>query len=88
MMDAARRPYKPVRDALIDDWTGTRFANECYGPKDCAPPPFVESLPEKLTKKGYPTGKPLYTKSKGEKNDEEKDKSFLQLEPFDPNLAD
>ena len=30
----------------------------------------------------------MYTKSKGEKDDEEKDKSFLQLEPFDPNLAD
>jgi hypothetical protein len=60
MMDAASRPYKPVRPELIDDWTGTKFIKECYGPKDCAPPPFVEYLPEKLTKAGKSTGKKIY----------------------------
>ena len=83
MVDAAKRPYKPVRPEYIDDWTGTKFVKECYGPKNCAPPPFVKYYAEKLTKDGKSTGKPLYKKEK-----KDKEETLLQLEPFDPNLAD
>ena len=87
MMEAHSRPYKPVRDDLINDWTGHKFAVnwKTYGqPDPDAPPPAAEELDAQ----GKSTGKPFH-KPKTEEAAPEKE-SFLMVsgDPFDPHLAD
>ena len=56
MMEAYERPYKTVREALIDDWTGHKYARywEKFGEE--YPQPAVA---EELDERGFPTGRPF-----------------------------
>ena len=81
MLQAYSRPYKEVPRQLTDDDTGHRYGEfwPTYGEEPF--PPYAK----KLDKRGFPVVK----KKKSKKDeDEEEEKSFLQLEPFDPDMAD
>lgn len=86
MMEAHSRPYKPVPDALIDDWTGTHFVKnwKTYGQPSEDPP-----VAEKLNDRGFSTGEPFHKpRSEAKENDAPAKESFLMYDPFDRHLAD
>jgi hypothetical protein len=80
MMEAYERPYKPVPDSLLDDWTGHRFGKYAmtYG-EEVPVPPVAQVLDEN----GYSKGVRFFKEKEPEaKPDEESsDSTFVQAAP-------
>ena len=74
MMEAYERPYKPVQDSLLNDWTGHRYGKywATYGEETPIPP-----VAEVLDDNGYSLGKRVFK----EKNDEAEIKSVEEVKP-------
>lgn len=98
MLEAYTRPYKPVPDQLVDDWTATRYGKYWYTYGEAPYPPYAEDLDERgFTKVKVPEPEEVDEADEDEEEEESlamrrankpRTASFLQLEPYDPGMAD